>query len=83
MQFEKESIVQLPNTSSINDSTLLLSAERVAELLDISIRTLWRLRAAGKLPAPIHLGGSVRWRTRDIEAWIASGCPKDSKSRRG
>jgi len=67
--------VELRDTSAVNESTLLLSAEKLAELLDISLRTLWRLRAAGKLPAPIRLGGSVRWRCSEIEAWIAAGCP--------
>lgn len=57
-------------------SQLLLSAERVAELLDISTRTLWRLRAAGKLPAPVRLGGSVRWQFETIQTWIEAGCPE-------
>lgn len=56
------------------DVTLLLSAAKLAQALDISIRTLWRLRAAGKLPAPIRLNGSVRWRRSEIESWIAAGC---------
>lgn len=57
------------------DAPLLLSANQVAEMLNISIRTLWRLRAAGKLPAPVRLGGSVRWRIDAIQAWIEAGCP--------
>lgn len=58
-----------------HDGPLLLSAEKLAELLGISIRTLWRLRASGKLPHPIRLGGSVRWRACDIGDWIEAGCP--------
>lgn len=76
--------MQLNDTSVVNDSALLLPAEKLAELLDISLRTLWRLRAAGKLPAPIRLGGSVRWRSDEIQGWIAAGCPSAaqwSKSR--
>ncbi len=61
----------------------LLSAEKLAKKLDISVRTLWRLRAAGKLPAPVRLGGSVRWRPADIEAWLAAGCPEASRHKRG
>lgn len=56
-------------------STRLLSADKLAERLDISVRTLWRLRAVGKLPAPIRLGGSVRWRLDTIQSWIEAGCP--------
>jgi prophage regulatory protein len=65
----------MPASNSLSDPALLLSAEKVAELLDISVRTLWRLRAADKLPAPIRLGGSVRWRADEIVTWIAEGCP--------
>ncbi len=53
----------------------LLSAERLAALLDISVRTLWRLRSAGKLPPPVRLGGSIRWNAAEIRAWIEAGCP--------
>ena len=62
---------------------MLVSAEKLAELLDISIRTLWRLRAAGKLPVPVRLGGSVRWRVHEISDWIEKGCPTLRKSRAG
>ena len=53
----------------------LLSAERLAELLDISVRTLWRMRSAGKLPAPLRVGSQARWSTATIRAWLAAGCP--------
>jgi hypothetical protein len=33
---------------------LLLSAEKLPELLVISVRTLWRLRAANKVPWPVR-----------------------------
>lgn len=53
----------------------LLSAQSLARRLEISVRTLWRLRSAGKLPKPVKLGGNVRWRTNDIDEWISAGCP--------
>jgi len=58
-----------------HSNQLLLSAEGLAELLQISERTLWRLRSAGKLPKPIQLGGSVRWRANEISLWVQAGCP--------
>jgi prophage regulatory protein len=61
------------------DVPLLLSGKIVAERLGISMRTLWRLRAAGKLPAPVRLGGSVRWRVNEIDSWVAAGCPIKSR----
>lgn len=62
------------------EPTLLVSAEKLAQLLDISIRTLWRLRAAGKLPAPVRLGGSVRWRVDEVQAWVGQGCPDQDRN---
>jgi len=32
----------------------------------------WR---AGRTPAPIRLGRSVRWDESELDAWIAAGCP--------
>lgn len=54
---------------------LLLSADRLADLLGVSVRTLWRLRSAGRVPRPVHLGASVRWRADEITLWVAAGCP--------
>jgi excisionase family DNA binding protein len=53
----------------------LLSAETVAALLQVSVRTVWRLRASGRLPRPVQVGGSIRWRADDVRQWIGEGCP--------
>ena len=53
----------------------LLTAKRLANLLAVSIRTVWRLDASGKLPRPVRLGGSVRWRHSEIDNWLRAGCP--------
>ncbi len=53
----------------------LISALELAKLLQVSTRTLWRLRSAGKLIKPIKIGGSTRWRLDEVQAWIAEGCP--------
>lgn len=58
-----------------NDEALLLGAERLSEILGVSKRTLWRLRSAGRLPRPVSLGGSIRWRADEIRRWIGHGCP--------
>ncbi len=55
----------------------LIDAGRLATMLSVSARTLYRLKERGYLPEPIRLGGSVRWRLRDVERWIASGCPRN------
>ncbi len=49
-----------------------LSARQLAGLLSISVRSVWRLAAAGKLPEPVRLGRRIaRWREADVEAAVA------------
>lgn len=57
-----------------NMEPLLITAEQVAALLQVSARTVWRLRSAGKLPKPVEVGGSVRWNSEQMRKWIAEGC---------
>jgi len=57
---------------------LLITAEELAGLLQVSIRSLWRLRSAGQIPPPIRLRKVVRWRLVEIEDWLAKGCPAQS-----
>lgn len=58
----------IPAGVTLAQPALLVTAEDVAGLLDISTRTLWRLVSAGKIVPPLKLGGSTRWRRADIEA---------------
>ncbi len=55
---------------SKQDPDSLLKENEAAELLDISVRTLqsWRLRFAG--PPFVHVGRAIRYRRRDLIAWI-------------
>jgi predicted DNA-binding transcriptional regulator AlpA len=48
----------------------LLSVSDVAERLQLSERTVRRLRQRGELPAGIELAGVVRWTPESIEEWI-------------
>ncbi|MCA8994634.1 MAG: helix-turn-helix domain-containing protein [Planctomycetaceae bacterium] len=54
---------------------VLLSVNRVAEMLGCSPRTVYRLSDAGKMPAPRKVATLVRWHRPEIEQWIADGCP--------
>ncbi|MBS0263432.1 MAG: helix-turn-helix domain-containing protein [Planctomycetes bacterium] len=58
------------------EGPLLITARQLADKLQISTRTLWRMLSAERLPAPIRVGGIVRWRANDIERWISAGCPE-------
>jgi predicted DNA-binding transcriptional regulator AlpA len=54
------------------DSTeTLLSAKDVADCLGISVRSVWRWAAMGKIPGPIKLTSHVvRWKSSEIQSLI-------------
>lgn len=52
---------------------LLVDLKSVARMLAVSLATAERMRAADKLPLPLHIGG-LRWRVSDIELYVARGC---------
>jgi len=54
---------------------MAISAKRLAKMLDVSLRQIWRLKSAGKLPKPLRIGGSVRWNRQEIVNWFEAGCP--------
>jgi predicted DNA-binding transcriptional regulator AlpA len=54
---------------------LLLDIRELAIHLRWSIRSVRRAEAAGLLPCPVRVGGSVRWRREEILRWVEAGCP--------
>ena len=54
----------------INDHDALLTEVQTADLLSLSVRTLqaWRTRAFG--PAFVRAGRAIRYRRRDLFAWM-------------
>ena len=49
----------------------LLSASDVSEIYGVSLRSLWRLLAAGKIPRPdLRVGRLPRWRQETIAAHV-------------
>lgn len=59
----------------------LIKADELAQLLNVSTRTLWRMLSAGKVPEPVRLGGCTRWRLDQVRQWIGDGCPPVRKPR--
>ena len=57
---------------------LLLRAADAAALCDTSLRTWRTWDVAGKIPTPIRIGRSLRWRASELHAWIVAGCPDRS-----
>lgn len=66
----RESISQEPS--------LLISADALALLLNVSKRSIVRLKAAGKLPPMVPIGRG-KWRRDEIERWLAADCPTQSE----
>ena len=54
---------------------LLVDTDRAAALCGVSPASWYRLKAAGKTPAPVRLGGKVLYRISDLELWVSFGCP--------
>ena len=54
----------------------LMTSQQVANRLAVSIRTLWRLVRAGKVPQPVRYNRKlVRWKTDELARYIESlGC---------
>ena len=54
---------------------LLVPAAGAARLCGIGRATWFRLKSAGKTPAPVKLAGRVLYRVEDLRLWVSLGCP--------
>jgi len=63
------------NKENTNQNPQLINAKTLGRLLALSKRQIFRLNSCGKIPAPIRIGGSVRWSAAEISAWLAAGAP--------
>lgn len=61
---------QLTKFDQLPDSGLV-PVTVVAGLLSLNKGTCWAHVKAGKLPAPIRIGGASRWRVGDIRQMLA------------
>lgn len=52
----------------------LIDARELARRLGISTRQVFKLRAMGRLPEPVKLARSTRWREGEIDRFIECGC---------
>ena len=55
-------------------SQILLNVQQVAELLNCSVRHVYRMSDAGRMPQPVRVGGLVRWNRAALYIWVADGC---------
>ena len=60
-------------------ATKLLKDFEVAEMLGVSLNTVWRSVHRGDIPKPVIFGRNTRWRLTDVEAaiddWQAGSVP--------
>ncbi len=60
----------------------LLTARQVAELLQISPRSVYRLSDSGHIPKPQKVGTTLsRWSRAELEKWINDGCKPSRTSK--
>lgn len=52
----------------IKDSDYLTAGD-VASRYKVSKATIWRWLASAKLPKPVHIVGTTRWRLVDLLEW--------------
>lgn len=45
------------------------SDKSLATRYEVSRATIWRWVREGKLPNPVKINGSTRWRSEDLSAW--------------
>jgi excisionase family DNA binding protein len=60
---------------------LLITKAEAAERLGVSVRTVERLIAAGRLPL-VHVEGAARLRVADLEAYVDALVPETEQSER-
>lgn len=58
--------------ASIGDR--LMTADEVASILGQCRRSLYKNLSTGRMPQPVRIGRSVRWRQSDIQRFIEVGC---------
>lgn len=53
----------------------LLTADDVAGLLQVSVRSIWRLVSAGEFPKPRYVGRLARWTAASVKDWVEQQPP--------
>lgn len=63
-----------PDQPPIQSATL--SIHDLAIYIQRSLPSLHRDNAAGRIPRPVKIGGSLRFLRSDIDLWLSLGCPE-------
>lgn len=57
---------------------MLIDAREAWTLCGLSKSSWYKNLASGRIPRPVKIGGALRWRRRELDDWIAAGCPARS-----
>lgn len=72
-----------PAAAALIDPADLLTDEQVAQLLDVSPKTLATWRSTGRYALPfLRIGARIRYRRQDVAAWLESrrhGAPETAQ----
>ncbi len=64
---------EMPGDDQLAGVTLL-PVKKVAALLSLHERTVWKMAVTGEIPAPIKIGSKAsRWRLSELQEFIANG----------
>lgn len=63
------------DTQSTIAAPKLLNMHQVCALTGFTRVHINNLANTGRMPKPLKIGRSIRWRASDIDAWIDAGCP--------
>jgi predicted DNA-binding transcriptional regulator AlpA len=66
---------QAPTAVPVGGEPILIDAKELGRLLGRSRASVDRDDAAGRIPRPLRIGGSRRWRLAEIRVWVDAGMP--------
>lgn len=64
-----------PSKVSLED---LLSAQELADYLDVPLKTIYAWRYRGRGPRGFRVGRHVRFRLTDVQLWVSDQVEKDA-----
>ena len=63
------------NTQEDSQDCQTWNAKTFGQVLSLSKRQIFRLNSCGLIPAPIRIGGAVRWLAQECTEWLRAGAP--------
>lgn len=72
-------IFERTSTRPADTSEQMLTKKEVADLIKATTRHVEKMVAAGKMPRPMYIGKSVRWKKDTVQNWLAQGCPSQQE----